>query len=278
MANSSTNSQSTTAASALPADELRRYAAELGLELDPAAPIEEVAARVRERQELLIELDHDAMLDVVIWARRPVRKSASKEELAKEIIRVQQTNYDSLSTRGLAVLARLRSLPAAPADNAHEIIDRLRNNESFWMTVRRKRRAVVGSLLTKLFDKTPKDSEQEYHFLPEDDGMATHDRRTLKDQVVEHGLVGGIAQKLRGAADDYIRIKLDEIEARIDDKLNQIDKRLGEWRDREVANRLKILRITLMFTVLVAMLSLGYNYIKSKVAAEHPTPAATTRH
>ena len=84
----------------------------------------------------------------------------------------------------------------------------------------------------------------------------------LRWSIEDHGVVGGIASRLRGAADDYIKIKLDEIELRIDGKLNQIDQRLAEWRDREVANRLKILRITLVFTVLVAILSLGYNYIK----------------
>jgi len=263
------------ALSALPPDELRRYAAGLGIELAPGAPIEDVARRVRERQELLIELDRDAMLDVIIWERRPVRKSASKEELAKEIACIQQTNYDSLSTRGLVALARLRDLPASASDNAHDIIDRLRKNDGFWTTVRRKRRALVGSLLTKLFEKPQTEAGGEYHFLPDDDADNSADRRSLKQEVVERGLVGGIAQKLRGAADDYIRIKLDEIETRIDAKLEEIDKRLGDWRDREVANRLKILRLTLIFTVLVAVLSLGYNFVKSRMV-EKPSSAAPT--
>lgn len=257
------SSDSHAALTALPPDELRRYAAELGIEVEPDTPADEVMDRIRQRQELLIELDHEALLDVIVWARRPVRKSAGKEELAKEIVRVQQTNYDSLSTRALSALTRLRGLPAS--DNSNELIDRLRRNDGFWMAVRRKRRAMIGSLLTKLFDRSSAEENAEYHFLPEDDAAAATDRRSLKQQVVEHGLVGGIAQKLRGAADDYIKIKLDEIEARIDGKLEEIDKRLGEWRDREVANRLKILRITLIFTVLVAVLSLGYNYVKSRV-------------
>jgi hypothetical protein len=262
----------------MPPDELRRYASQLGIDLDPTAPVEEVARRVRERQELLIELDRDAMLDVIIWERRPVRKSASKEELAKEIARIQQTNYDSLSTRGLVVLARLRGLNAALSDNAHDIIDRLRKNDGFWTTLRRRRRAVVGSLLTKLFER-PQVEGGEYHFLPDDDALGAADRRSLKQEVVERGLVGGIAQKLRGAADDYIKVKLDEIETRIDAKLDEIDKRLGQWRDREVANRLKILRITLIFTVLVAVLSLGYNLVKSRMVEKRSPefPAVQTQ-
>ncbi|HUN81510.1 MAG TPA: hypothetical protein VMV81_08385 [Phycisphaerae bacterium] len=250
--------------SQLPPDELRRYATELGLEIEADAAVEEVLRRVRQRQELLLELDPAALLDIVVWGRRPVRQSAGKEELARQIARITQTNYDSLSTRGLAALARLRDLPGSPNDSAQDLIDRLRKRDGFWTSLRRKRRAWVGSMLSKLIDKSPPAEDSEYKFLPEEDGAAA-DHRSLKEVVVEHGIVGGIAQKLRGAADDYIRIKLDEIEERIDSKLDQIDKRLGEWRDREVANRLKILRLTLVFSVLVALLSLGYNLVKSRV-------------
>lgn len=258
----------------MPPDELRRYATELGLELHEDYAPAKVLDAVRARQELLLELDRDAMLDIVVWARQPVRKSASKESLAKVIAGVQLANYDSLSTRGLYALTRLRGLDSKPGDGANDLIDRLRDHDGFWTTVRRKRRAIVGSLLTKLIDGKQPHGDTEYQFLPEEDGAAA-ERRTLKDAVVERGIVGGIAQKLRGAADDYIKIKLDEIEARIDDKLDQIDRRLGEWRDREVANRLRILRLTLMFTVLVAVLSLGYNYVKSRMA-ETPQAATTS--
>jgi hypothetical protein len=66
----------------------------------------------------------------------------------------------------------------------------------------------------------------------------------------------------RRAGDDHPP-QLDEIETRIDEKLDQIDARLAEWRDREVANRLKILRITLIFTVSCRRISLGYNWVKN---------------
>ena len=74
---------------------------------------------------------------------------------------------------------------------------------------------------------------------------------------------------MRGAADAYLAAKLDEIEARVDDKLDHIEARIDrkivelhqqlvELRDREVRHRLRLLKITLIFTVLVALLSLGY--------------------
>jgi hypothetical protein len=80
------------------------------------------------------------------------------------------------------------------------------------------------------------------------------------------------AERLRGAADTYIAAKLDEIEALVDAKLNNVEQRidakivelhqqLREMRDRELRHRLRLLKITLIFTVLVAVLSLGYKWV-----------------
>ncbi len=233
-------------------------------------PPDDIVRRVRSRQELLIELEHDALLDIIIWSRWPVRKSASKEELAREIARIDQTNYDSLPKRGLVALARLRGISAHESDNAEDVIRRLRKADGPWSRLRRKRRSVVASFVSKLVDRPDNVDTSDYQFLPEDRTDAASARESLKNQIEEHGLVGGLANRIRGAADDYVRIKLDEIEHRIDSKLDEIDRRLGEWRDREVANRLKILRITLIFTVVVAVLSLGYNVIKKNVDVESP--------
>jgi len=257
------------ALSDLPPDELWAYGVELGLDLKENTPPDEAILQIRQRQELLIELDRDALLDVIVWSRSPVRRSAGKEELAREIARIQQANYQCLSLRGLVALARLRGIPASALDDSEELIIRLRRQEGFWQRLARKRRSLAGSLVTRLLDGSKKESNNDYRFLPEeapDDGSAAQE--SLKTQIEEHGLVGGLANRLRGAADDYVRVKLDEIEDRIDAKLDEIDKRLGQWRDREVANRLKILRITLIFTVLVAILSLGYNMVNSRVAVE----------
>ncbi len=259
----------------LPPDELWRYGCELGLDLDRGAPPDEMVRCIRQRQELLVELDRDALLDIVVWARKPVRKSVGKEQLVKEIARIEQTNYRGLTARGLFALARLRGVKARETDNSEHLIDRLRKQDGLWKRISCKRRAVVGSLLSKIIEgKTGSEGDEEYRFLPDDTtSMPDSLRRSIKEDVTERGIVGGIAQRIRGAADDYIRVKLDEIEARIDEKLDQIDRRLAEWRDREIANRLKILRITLVFTALVAVLSLGYNYIKNRTMNE-PAPTA----
>jgi len=79
------------------------------------------------------------------------------------------------------------------------------------------------------------------------------------------------AEQLRGAADNYVAAKLDEIEALVDSKLDHVEQRidakivelhrnLRQMRDRELRHRLRMLKITLIFTVLVALVSLGYKW------------------
>lgn len=85
------------------------------------------------------------------------------------------------------------------------------------------------------------------------------------------GMLHQVTERLRGAADEYIAAKLDELEARVDAKLNQIETRidkkvveiheqLKQLRDQELNHRLRLLKITLIFTVLVAVVSLGYKW------------------
>lgn len=86
------------------------------------------------------------------------------------------------------------------------------------------------------------------------------------------GMLHSVAERLRGAADSFVTAKLDEIEARVDVKLDEIEQmidrkitalndQLTELRDRELRHRLRLLRVTLIFTVVVALLSLGYKFI-----------------
>ncbi len=263
----------------LPPDELRRYARGLGLVIEDNTSTESLLSLVRERQGLLIELDRAALLDVIVWSRRPVRRSAGKEELVREIQNIHKTNFDSLPKRGLVALAQLRGIEAKEADNAEDIIKQLRMQGGLWRRFHHKRRSLIGSLMANLLDEDVGEPQGEYQFLPEETENGLSASASLKNEIEDRGIVAGIANRLRGAADDYIRIKLDEIEDRIDSKLEEIDRRLGEWRDREVANRLRILRITLVFTVLVVIMSLGYNAIKTRVV-DDPTeqsPPTTTQ-
>ncbi len=265
---------SSPALSDLPNDELREYGGKLGLNLRPDMAAGEMLRLIRARQELLIELDRQALLDICVWARRPVRQSASKEELAREIAGITRMHFDGLSHRGLVALARLRGVPARDEDDDATVIRRMKDAESLLQKLRRKRRALVGSLLEKMIGGGGGAAEGEYRFLPEEAGGAA-----FREQIEEAGVVGGIARRIRGVADDYVREKLDEIEARIDRKLDEIDHRLADWRDQEIANRLKIIKITLIASILVAALSLGYSALRSRIVKPAaPTPAAQPLH
>lgn len=248
----------------LPDDELGRYARKLGLRLSPDEERAERLRRVRGRLVLLERLDREAMLDIVKWARVPVWASIAKEQLASEIADIQKVDYERLPEPGLRALALLREVPCDPHDSRGDIEQRLRKAETLgdWFT--RKRRAVAAKLLTRLIDAPPEKSG-EYQFLPES-GAAKGP--SLREEIEGRGIVGSLTNRLRGAADDYVRTKMDEIELRIDRKLDEIDKRLGEWRDREVANRLRIVRITLLASVLVAGLSLAYKYVSHRAGLE----------
>jgi len=254
--NDSSDKQRTAALSELPVDELIHYGQKLGLRLNHKMGHGELLRLIRQRQELLLELNREALLDIVVWARRPVRQSASKEELVKEITTIKKMDLDSLSFNGLVTLAKLRGIPVRQNEPRAEIEARIHACESFGDYIRRKRRQMVGSLISKVVDGAGNEESSTYQFLPENSVKSS-----LKEQISEEGVVSGIARKIRGVADDYVHEKMDEIEARIDRKLDEIDERLAEWRDQEIANRLKIIKITLIASILVALMSLGYKFL-----------------
>lgn len=254
----SPSSTSEVSISDLPVDELAVYARELGLSPEPSTPRGELLRLIRSRQELLVELERGALLDIVVWARRPVRRSASTEALVKEIATISRSRFNGLTDAGLDALARLRGVSIKSGEARVQLERRVRRSVGLFSRVQRKRREVVGSLITRLVVGNAENDD--YRFLPEGDGGS------LKDTIQNAGVVGGIAQKLRGAADEFIEAKLDEIERRIDAKLDEIDARLGEWRDREIKNRFRIIKITLVSAIIVAAISLGYDYLKTRRA------------
>ena len=242
----------------LPLDELKAHAASLGIGFGRDAQHGELLRLIRQRQELLLDLDRQALLDICVWARRPVKKSAGKDALAREIASINKMRFDGLSDQGLRAFCRLREIGISPNADRNSMIRTLKKAEPLGKYIRRKRRRLMGSLINKLLStptSEPDRDKADYQFLPEDD-------RSLKRRIEEEGVVGGITRKIKGVADDYVREKLDEIETRIDRKLDEIDARLGEWRDREIRNRLRIIKITLLASIVVAVLSLGYDYAK----------------
>ena len=103
-------------------------------------------------------------------------------------------------------------------------------------------------------------------------GVAVEEGAKAEKTSWRVNMLHAATEKLRGAANTYIAAKLDEIEARVDEKLDSIEQRIDtkiveiheqvrEMRDRELRHRLRLLKITLIFTVLVALLSLGYKFV-----------------
>ena len=267
------DSRSVTAASVpprqlseLPKDELENLAEEFGLDATRYKTRQHMVAAIHDRRQMIAGMDRDAMLDVVKWGRRPVSINATKEQLAQEIARIRTMKFAGLSQRGLVVLCKLRGLVVSDDAPVPELVKRLKKQEGFFSRLNRKRRAFLGSVVANLIGE--EESSGGYQFLPPQQqgagGVASPPAAdaTLKDEIEESGLFGGIAGRIKKSADSYVNQKLDEIEARIDRKLDEIDRRLAEWRDKEIANRIRILKITLWASVIVAIVSLIYSYIK----------------
>jgi hypothetical protein len=250
----------------LPKDELKTLAEEFGLDPSRYQTVRHLVAAVHERRQLIAAMDREAMLDVIQWARRPMPLNASKEQLAQEIVRIRTMRFSGLSQRGLLVLARLRNVAINERDPLPIMVKKLRKKEGFFARLNRRRRSLLGTLVSSIIGEDEKSSD--YQFLPPQHTDTAEAPKTapprpasLKEEIEESGLFGGIAGRIKKSADSYVNQKLDEIEARIDRKLDEIDRRLGDWRDKEIANRIRILKITLWASVIVGVVSLLYSYI-----------------
>jgi hypothetical protein len=170
-----------------------------------------------------------------------------------------------MSVQELADLARRLEVPFDPAAGADELVGLILARQGpkgngLRAMLRRGRRRLIAKVVSKLLGQH---GEQGEHG---DQGANGHEGRspTLEERMEQRGVMGGLAEGLRGAADQYVAAKLDEIEQRIDRKLEDIDLRLAEWRDREIANRLRIIKITLVASVLVALLSVAMAWMKKR--------------
>jgi hypothetical protein len=273
--------------SELPKDELEHLAEEYGLDPSDYKTRQHLVAGIHNRRQMIAALDRDAMLDVIRWGRRPVTANAGKDQIAQEIARIKSMKFAGLSQRGLVVLARMRGIPAGDGEPVPVLVKKLKKQEGVFARLNRKRRSMLGSLVSRMVGDDG-GAATDYQFLPGDGQTAAAGgasgagtgtgggggasasstvaspapASSIKEEIEEAGLFGGITSRLKKSADAYVNQKLDEIEARIDRKLDEIDRRLSEWRDKEIANRIRIMKITLWASVIVAAVSLIYAYIK----------------
>jgi hypothetical protein len=253
----------------MPREELEHLAEEYGLDPTTYKYRQHLVAAIHERRQLIASMDREAMLDVIKWGHRPVTINATKEQIAQEIARIRTMRFEGLSQRGLIVLARLRGVQVSDSEAVPTCVKKLKKQEGFFSRMNRKRRAMLGSIVANIVGENEA-PPSDYQFVPPPGGVAgpaapaqpTAGSPTIKHEIEESGLFGGIAGRIKKSADSYVNQKLDEIEARIDRKLDEIDRRLGEWRDKEIANRIRILKITLWASVIVGAFSLVYTYVK----------------
>ncbi|HWP40666.1 MAG TPA: hypothetical protein VNL70_07045 [Tepidisphaeraceae bacterium] len=264
----------------LPRDELQNLAEDLGLDHTRYRSQQDLASAIYERRQMIAAMDREALLDVVRWGRRPVHANASKEQLAVEISRIKSMRFAGLSHRGLVALAVMRGVELRGDEDVASLIRKLKKQEGLFSRLNRKRRAWIGSIVSNMLGEDQAQSA-EYQYLPPQPGpgqtaqttqghasmpgpgsLAPGRETSIKEEIEESGLFGGLASRVKRHADVYLNQKLDEIEARIDRKLDEIDRRLAEWRDKEIANRIRILKITLWASVIVAIISLLYAYVK----------------
>ncbi|HRX85323.1 MAG TPA: hypothetical protein P5572_09925 [Phycisphaerae bacterium] len=210
-------------------------------------------------------IDRGALHDLAAWAGVAVSGSETDAELFARVQASDPAPFEELSTRGLRLLAQLRGLPEAEHADRDEIMRALKRARGWRGAWREQRRRVVGTLLSRALPNVS---------APGPSGaVADEDAERLRRRIQREGVVAGIAGELRGAADDYIAHKLDEIEARVDRKLAEIDAKLSAWREREIAARVRVLKLTLIVTILVAVISLGYDWAHWAAARTDAPPA-----
>jgi hypothetical protein len=253
----------------LPRGELEALAEEYGLDPHDYKTPQHLIAALHERRQLIASMEREAMLDVIRWGRRPLPVNATNELIAQQIAKIKLMRFNGLSHRGLVILAQMRGLHVTIDDPIPNIIRRLKKQEGIFAKLNRKRRAVIGGWISNMIGESG--GEPEYQFLPADEpAKAAADPSagrsgTIKEEIEESGVLSGLTNRIKKTADSYLNQKLDEIEARIDRKLDEIDRRLAEWRDKEIANRIRILKITLWASVIVGAFSLIYAYVRANL-------------
>lgn len=200
-----------------------------------------------------------ALLDLAEWAQVDVAGDEPDGVIVARVLAADAKPLETLSLRGLRLLAALSGLRRVEHDSRRTLLRRIRRARGWRASLRTHRRRIMGSVLSRLLHGETDEPRAQ------DELRANRER--VKQRIQDAGVVGGLTGELRGAADTYIADKLDEIELRINRKLDEIDLRLRAWRDREVAVRLKLLKMTLVVSILVALISLGYDYWRPQASA-----------
>lgn len=255
----------------LPLAELQTIAREYGLDAGLFDTKPGLVAAILDRRTMIGTLDRDALADVMHWAGKQITATMTRERMALEISKVKSMKFAGLSQRGLVALGRLRGADVRDTDDTPTVIAKLKSLEGFFAKIGRKRRHLIGKWVSRMIGDgeadaraaaTPALGQTDSGRTESSQSARPDPRRKLQDEIEDVGIIAGITGRMRRTADQYLNQKLDEIEARIDRKLDEIDRRLAEWRDKEVANRIRILKISLWATVVVGAATLVISYVR----------------
>jgi hypothetical protein len=259
--------------------DLRVAAESLGMNPDLFKSRQHLVAAIHQRRAAIAATDAEAFEEAMTWAGRWVPPNATKEQLAAELSHVRSMRFGGLTQRGLTALAVVRGIPVRGDETTEVLKQRLKKQEGWFAKLARKRRALLGSIVSNMIGDTgtpPPPPSGSAPAAPPSQPLGRP--ATIKHDIEDAGLLGGLAGRVKRSADTYVNQKLDEIEARIDRKLDDIDRRLAEWRDKEIANRVRILKITLWVSIVVGAFSLVYAYIQIQFHPDVPATPTSTIH
>lgn len=266
--------------------ELAALGEEYGLDPHDYRKKVDLVSAIHDRRQTIAGLDRDAMMDVLTWAGLSVPDNAGKDQIAIEIIQLRTMRFSGLSQRGLYALAKLRGARVEVDATSEQLLQALKRQEGLFKKLKRKTRSWFGKKVAGWMGETneialpPGDAPQQEPPKSTAEPAAGARPANTRQEIEDSGFFSGIANRVKRQADSYLNQKLDEIESRIDRKLDEIDRRLAEWRDKEIANRIRILKITLWASVIAAVVSLIYSYVYVtwKTWNRYPTIHPSTTH
>ncbi|HUW55106.1 MAG TPA: hypothetical protein VMZ92_00575 [Planctomycetota bacterium] len=226
--------------------ELRGVAEDIGFEVGRKESRTDVIARIRERRRVINEVSREEFARILRWAGEEVKDFHAKDLLVRRFYRVNFRRTEGLSEDDLRIVARLHGLEFTDDTPPEEIAQKVEATAKRWTNVlKRASGRVVGYIAKKVAGA-------------DDDEMTPPEE---EEKAVSASLRKGFKAALRFSMDDYIKEKLDEIEARIDRKLDELDRKMDDWRTREVRHRLRIIKYTIIATVVVAVISILYKLL-----------------
>ena len=237
--------------------QLKRLAARLGVRKCDLMTRAQLIAHIQNRRRILDGTSPEELAGILEALGVPVETSWDKDRLAAFFYKQLCADTQRLSEAQLRRAAQLHEVDFDDETPHNELARRLASAAGRRVGfMGRVTRRAAHSLLDKFIsaDELLEDVETEQK-------PAGHD----PDEVLGRKLKVGFKKAIGYAADDYIGQKLDEIERRIDVKLEDIDRKMDAWRTKEVRHRLRILRITIIAGCLVAVLSLIYSIVKTFV-------------